>query len=275
MNLMSSKQLKILALSSMFFDHFVRIFPLSDSIYPLANWCILHSMEALGTWLMTSFPHILIYFGRLAAPIFMFCLVQGFLYTKDIRKYILRVFITAILAQIPYIALDMAENRLYGIQGNWTEVSMNILFTLSLGLLSLWGYSWFRQKGYKFLGFVFIILVGFLARLLRFEGGEGYILIIFMLYVLRNSSIQKKILLFIPIVLLSRYRLISYTLSNPDMLRVTLLNVLGPYLGLLVTCSYSYKKERKNKLIQYFTYAFYPLHMFILAIIGYLRNPLV
>ncbi|MBB5194300.1 TraX family protein [Anaerocolumna cellulosilytica] len=270
---MDSKQLKLLALSSMFFDHFIRIFPLSDIIYPLGNWCTSIGLYTMGTWLITWLPHMLIYFGRLAAPIFMFCIVQGFLHTKNIKKYLLRIFATAFLAQIPYILFELAENRMYGIQGSWTDVSMNILFTLGLGLLSLWSFTKCQQKGYTMLGISLIILSGILARLLRFEGSEGYILIIFMLYILRNSSLRKKILLFIPIVILSRYRLIFYTLANPEMLRVCFLNVFGPYLGLLVTCSYTHKKGNIHKLFQNFTYIFYPLHLFILAIIGYLRSP--
>lgn len=275
---MNSKQLKILALISMFFDHFIRIFPLSHAILPICDWFILNGQEGLGVWLIDWLPYLLSYFGRLAAPVFMFCIIQGFLHTNNIKKYILRIFATAFIAQIPYILFDMAENRLYGIQGDWTKVSLNILFTFGMGLLSLWSYTQCEKRGHKILGLSIIVLAGILARLLRFEGSEGYIFIIFMFYLMRNSSQWKKALIFIPVVILSRYRLIAYvyTLENyMHMFRTCILNVFGPYLGVLVTCYFSGEKGNISKRLQRFTYAFYPLHLLVLAIIGYLRAPFV
>ncbi|OZV10340.1 hypothetical protein CIW83_20840 [Tissierella sp. P1] len=270
---MNSKQLKILALISMFFDHFIRIFSLTETIFPIGDWLIAKGLDSLGIWFTSWLPSILAYFGRLAAPIFMFCIVQGFLHTKDIRKYIWRIYVTAFLAQVPYILFDLAQGRLYGIKGDWREVPLNILFTLGLGLLSLLGYRKCEEKGKRMLGIGIIVLAGVLARLLRFEGSEGYIFIIFMLYIMRNSSLWKKVLIFLPVVIFSRYRLVAYTLEDLNMLRSCVLNILGPYLGILVTCRYSGEKGNINRRFQRFMYWFYPLHLLVLAIVGYLRPP--
>lgn len=272
---MNSKQLKILALISMFFDHFIRIFPLSDAIVPAADWLSSIGQENLSVWAMSRIPYLLTYFGRVAAPVFMFCIVEGFLHTRNIKKYILRIYTTAILAQIPYILFDLAENRMYGVVGDWKEVPLNILFTLGLGLLALFGYDKCAKKGRKVLGIGIIVLAGALARLLRFEGSEGYIFIIFMFYVMRNRPIWQKASTFVPILLLARYRLVAYTFTNLEMLRICILNVLGPYLGILAVCFYSGKKGTVSKEFQWFMYAFYPLHLLILAVIGYLRTPFV
>lgn len=78
---MNSKQLKILALISMLFDHFIRIFPLSDAIVPVADRFASIGLENLSIWIMSWVPHVLMYFGRVAAPVFMFCIVEGFLHT--------------------------------------------------------------------------------------------------------------------------------------------------------------------------------------------------
>lgn len=272
---MSSKQLKILALISMFFDHFIRIFPLSQAVAPAGDWLYLIGQENLSSWIMSWIPYLLSFFGRVAAPVFMFCVVQGFLHTRDVKKYILRILAVAILSQIPYILFDLTENRMYGIIGDWKEVPLNILFTLGLGLLALGGYAKCMERGQKALGIGIVLLAGALSRLFRFEGSEGYILIIIMFYVLNNRPSWQKILIFIPVLFLARYRLIAYSLGHLEMLRTCMLNVLGPNLGILAVSFYSGEKGNTGKGFQWFVYAFYPLHLLLLALIGFLRAPLV
>ncbi len=272
---MNSKQLKTLALVSMFFDHFIRIFPVENTIAPVADWLASIGQKNLSNWTMSWAPHLLFYLGRVAAPVFMFCIVEGFLHTRSIKKYILRIFSTAILAQGPYILFQLAENRMYGIAGDWREVPLNILFTLGLGLLTLWGYEKCSEKGYKLIGIGVIVMAGALARLLRFEGSEGYIFIIFMFYAVRNRPTWQKALIFIPVLILARYRLIAYTLEDLKMLRTCILNLLGPYLGILTVGFYTGEKGTTGKGFQRFMYIFYPMHFLILAVIGYLRTPFV
>ncbi len=272
---MNSNQLKILALSSMFFDHFIRIFPLVDWFLPLSEWLSSIGHEDLSIWVITWIPHSLVYFGRVAAPVFMFCIVEGFFHTKDIKKYILRVFAAGILSQIPYIMFDLAQDRLYGISGDWKEVSFNILFTLSLGLLSIWGFHLCRKKGHTVLGVGVVVLAGVLARVLRFEGSEGYIFLIFLFYLTRKRKVWEKALIFIPAIPLSRYRLIAYTINNPGMIPTCSLNAVGPYLGILAIYFYNGEKGTLSKKFQWFMYAFYPLHLLFLAIIGYLKTPYI
>nr|WP_246213225.1 TraX family protein [Aminipila butyrica] len=255
----------------MFFDHFIRIFPLSDALVPLAGWLSSVHQENLSNWIMSWIPHLFIYFGRVAAPIFMLCIVEGFLHTRNLKRYISRIFCTAIIAQIPYILFHLAENRMYNIAGDWNDVPLNILFTLSLGLLSLWSYTKCVEKGHLIGGLSFIVLAGALARLLQLEGSEGYIFIIFMFYILRNQPVWQRTLFFMPILVLARYRLIAYTLTDFALLRTCLLNVIGPYLGILAICFYSGEQGPTGKRFKWFMYAFYPLHLLILAAIGYVK----
>ena len=268
---MNHKHLKIFALCAMLFDHTVLIFPLEDLILPLCNGLTSQGYDHLGMWLLDWLPYILRYIGRTSAPIFLFCLVQGFLHTHDVRKYIARIFVTAIAAQGPYILFDLAQSRLYGMVGDWRDSGVNILFTLGLGLLALTVFEHFHQKGRTPLGYGAVILAGALARLLQLEGHEGYILIIFAFYLLRNSAVWKKVLVFIPIILLSRFRLVAFVCTEPRMLQACVLNVLGNYMGILITFFYTGEKGNSGKGFQRFMYAFYPLHLLLLAIIGYLR----
>ena len=73
---MTSFALKIIALLSMFCDHFGDAF--------------------IGHY---SFLNLI---GRFAFPIFAFQISEGFIYTKNLKKYFLRLGIFAIIAQVPF-----------------------------------------------------------------------------------------------------------------------------------------------------------------------------
>ncbi len=67
--------------------------------------------------------------GRTAFPIFCFLLVEGFLHTKHIKRYIARMFLFSIISEIPF---DLAIN------GKWFQIkSQNVYWTLLLGLLAM------------------------------------------------------------------------------------------------------------------------------------------
>lgn len=270
---MNNKQLKILAVISMLICHINLVFRFDRVLLIISNCFASIGQERLSSLLRLYSSHIVLYFGRLAAPIFMFCIVQGFAHTKDIRKYILRVLITAYLAQIPYIMFFLA--RTHGV-ASWMDSKLNILFTLGLGLISLWVFQQCQQRNRTLLGFCTIILTAFIAKFCRLEGGDGYILIIFAFYLTQNSKPWKKALIMLPIVLVARYRLIvGYFIHDWSTLGNFILNVFGPYLGVLATCFYSHEKGNISKRFQRFMYAFYPLHFLVIAIAVYLRAPLI
>lgn len=67
--------------------------------------------------------------GRLAFPIFAFVLAEGFFYTHDIKRYLARMGVFALLSEIPY---DLA------FQGAVLEFDrQNVFFTLTVSLLVL------------------------------------------------------------------------------------------------------------------------------------------
>ncbi|MBE5948439.1 MAG: conjugal transfer protein TraX [Lachnospiraceae bacterium] len=82
-----------------------------------------------------SLPHILdlIFFliGGLAFPIFCFLLVEGMEHTSDIRKYILRLLLFAIITEVIY---DIANGN------GWLYFKdQNVMFTLLISLLVIVG----------------------------------------------------------------------------------------------------------------------------------------
>lgn len=278
---MSYKQLKIFAIGCMVFDHTVRIFPLHQIFAPLADLLWSGGYEGLADWLLDECILYIMYIGRLAAPIFVYCIAQGFAHTSNVRHYIGRVFLTAVIAQAPYTLFDLAEMRVLGVVGDWRETGLNILFTLALALCVLWAHEELKRRKLLFLSPLVVAAATWLAMELRMEGGQGYIILAWVYYITRSCPRWQKALIYIPTVLLSRRGLVLWvaeSLGTPELTRVlrnSLLNVLGNYFGMLVTLSDNGEKGRAGKGFQRFCYAFYPAHFALLALIGFLRPPLL
>lgn len=272
---MNYKQLKILAILCMAFDHVVRIFPLYRMFSPLADrlWSAGH--DAAADWLLNGLPFYLMLIGRLAAPIFLFCVAQGLLHTRDTSRYLKRILVTAVIAQTPYVLFNLAEYRVDGIADAWVwqDTGLNICFTLALGLAALALYRRLAERGHPLSWVVVCAAATALARLLSMEGGRGYILLIFTFYLTRNRPRWQRALWFLPAVILSRWGLAQWVLEDftAGPIRNFLLNTGGNYLGMLVTLAYTGEKGDAGRGFQRLCYAFYPAHFALLALIGLLR----
>lgn len=66
--------------------------------------------------------------GRIAFPLYAWCLVVGFHYTRSIPKYLLRLLAVGLVSQPLYV---------WVLHHPWSEP--NIILTLVLGLCALWG----------------------------------------------------------------------------------------------------------------------------------------
>ena len=72
---------------------------------------------------------VLRYIGRLAFPLYVFLMVNGFYHTKDRTRYALRLALFAVLSQIPFTL--MCYNKAM-------DPRLNVMVTLLLGLLVIW-----------------------------------------------------------------------------------------------------------------------------------------
>ena len=109
--------------------------------------------------------------GRAAFPIYCFLLVEGFYHTRSRAKYAGRLFLFALISEVPF---DLAFSRRM-----WDFSSNNVFFTLLFGLLVIWGVEGIKQKfvadvyGEKAAAIRVILIIvtvaagGFLALLFR------------------------------------------------------------------------------------------------------------
>lgn len=253
--------LKLLGLCSMLWDHFRDIFP-TELIFPE---------------LWSPLFRLLPYFGRLAAPIFLYSLVSGFRHTGNRRRYGARLLCFALLSQLPYWLFFCGEARRFGQPlPSFGETGCNILFTLFLGLvmLSLVERLWYSNRAGAVLAIAGCML---LARLLDFEGREGYLLIILVLYLLtgkRKYLRWQAVLLLLAAAVLARWRLLLMV-PQSGMHPSILLNTLGPFLGLcLAFFGCNGQKGASPKWLQWGMYLFYPLQFLVLGGLGIILPPL-
>ncbi len=107
-------------------------------------------IDHAGKMFFPQYPFLRI-IGRIAFPIFCYCLTVGNLYTRSMPKYILRVFILALISQPIYVlSLDHVSGLMSALPFDSQPVqsaimwylyslrSANILFTLTLGLMMIW-----------------------------------------------------------------------------------------------------------------------------------------
>lgn len=102
--------------------------------------------------------------GRLAFPLFAWLIANGARHTRNIHKYLLRLFLFGVLSQIPYtMALGLVEKTVF--------FRPNVLFTLFLGLLSI---KIVKEVDTDTTRVVLPIFLGLLGQFLNFEyGGLG------------------------------------------------------------------------------------------------------
>lgn len=117
---LSANLLKSIAVVTMFIDHFTVVF--------LTRFAQNMNFGSLSTDSLSVYDKY--YFlgravGRLAFPLFAFFVAEGMFYTRDRKKYLERLFLFAIISEIPFD---------FGIFGNWLDShSSNVIFTLFLG----------------------------------------------------------------------------------------------------------------------------------------------
>lgn len=94
-----------------------------------------------GAWDQLSLfqlDRVLRFTGRLAFPLFCFLLVEGFVHTHDVKKYVRRLFLFALISEVPF---DLAFFRT-----PFALDHQNVYWTLALGVLAMAGLKRFEKE---------------------------------------------------------------------------------------------------------------------------------
>ncbi len=95
------------------------------------------SRDTLSAYPLFQLDRVLRFTGRLAFPIFCFLLVEGFVHTHDVKKYVRRLFLFALISEVPF---DLAFFRTPFYPG-----AQNVYWTLALGVLAMAGLKHFEK----------------------------------------------------------------------------------------------------------------------------------
>ncbi|MFK4936781.1 TraX family protein [Lactococcus garvieae] len=246
---LSSYQLKIIAIIFMVLDH----------IY----------LEVL--FLMPGIPDfsVLDMAARFVSPLFFFLMVEGFFYTRSRQKYFNRLLIGGVVMAIGNAITHLIMNVPITF---FAIVNPNVFLSLAGGFGIIWILDTIIEKK-KWLLIFPLILVTFLT--LMTEASVFAVVLSYVMYASRKTG--KKWILYVGTLLLSAFFLqqalafgdattsLWHRLSiHPQFLMFTVLPFIYFYNG---------KKGGSGSLFEkYFFYIFYPVHIWILFIIGQLLS---
>ncbi len=173
--------------------------------------------------------------GRLAFPLFAWGITFGFKHTKNIKKYMIRVLLLAILSQYPYYLLF---NMGY----------LNVCFTLFAGLVILKIYEGTFHNITKVL---LIIMVFVIADIFSFEYGMYGLatILIFYIFGLKPYSIFFHLII---------------TILGIHFYGYSMIQILSLFSFSLIFLFYKYD----FKINRYISYGFYPLHLMVFLIVN-------
>lgn len=247
-NGLSGSTLKLIALTSMLIDHTGAVVVLR--MIRSRGGTTAMTMEAYQafmseySWLVSLYD-VMRLVGRLAFPLFCFLLVQGFLHTRHLGRYLRNLGLFALISEPCF---DHALN------GTWLEFSsQNVFFTLFLGLLTLVGLRQIEQRfpdlhyAAAWLLKALVTAVNCaLAYGLRTDYAAYGVLCISLMYLFRAHRVRAFAVGCLPLLLLSSSQYFSF---------------------FALPLVYAYNGKRGLSL-KYIFYAFYPVHLLVLGFLA-------
>lgn len=208
-------------------------------------------MIALLTMLIDNFgmvfyPQVEIYriIGRISFMLFAFLLVEGTHHTKDFKGYLKRLFIWALISEIPF---DLAHS---GMVFNWQE--QNIFFTL---FLSAFGIYILKNSQTALRKISVIIATFFVMNLIKADYGAYGLIVIYLFYFIKSLDIK------IIIIQLTSIILVFFG------------DVLQMWSGMAFIPILLYNQKQGMKTGKLF-YSFYAVHLLLFSVINFYLNNL-
>lgn len=195
--------------------------------------------------------------GRIAFPIFAFLIAQGYVHTKNLKKYLVRLLIFAVVSQIPFMLLL----KMIG-----TGFGLNIFATLVLGLLAITVYDRVQPK---ILGVSLAIFITLIGDLIHSDYGTWGVLLILLMYIfieyLRGGGdFSVYALSFSAVFVFMVLFMYSFSMNRP-------LHYVGYAVSLLIILTYNGKPAKNMQLfksMKFVFYAFYPVHLLVLYLLS-------
>ena len=237
--------LKYIAIIAMVIDHIAWAF------IPYTSWVgvIMHTI------------------GRITGPVMFYSAVEGYHHTRNIKKYLFRLGIFALISQIPY--------RLFSDGGNidWSSILyFNVIFVIFMGVLAIHIRHSIKNPILK----VLLIFIAIIPCTTADWGALGFLIILvfdifygnfknqaygYSLIILLNTGLLSMLLTPFVNVLYGGFFYLS-----PDEIK-NIIIMSGHFLPLILLSLYNGKKGGTVAIEKWFFYIFYPAHLLIIGLI--------
>ena len=199
--------------------------------------------------------------GRIAFPLFAFLLVEGYFHTTNLKKYVLRLTIFAVLSEIPF-NLAMSGSVMYPFHQNvlWS-------FLIALGLIH-WNE---KVKSLKLWKRIFAVcgsvaLGTFLGLITMVDYYHAGILTVLVFYFFREKKWWSYLGQFVCLAYIHMEMLGGFVYEVPLGSQILVLPRQGfALLALIPIWLYHGKQGYYSKWLQKIYYAFYPVHLLVLG----------
>jgi len=232
---LNSNYLKLIAIIIMVYDHLiVMFFPQETVLY-----------------------FILRVPGRIAAPVICYLIAEGYHYTSNRKRYLIRLLIFSVISHFPYILCFFRDSR-YGFS---PIEATSVIWALAMGLTALTAI-----KSDK-IHIVLKILILAACCAASYTANWNFVAVLWITaFGLFRNSLKRQIIAFcvIGIVfhLLPAY--LRFMLSRTVYLHWY---HLGIFLAVPLFALYNGKLGKKSKIISWSFYLFYPVHLIIFYLV--------
>lgn len=205
---------------------------------------------------------IMHFIGRLTGPTMAYFLADGYIHTRNVKKYALRLGIFALISWIPFCLFEFQRLPIALIEGKWRFTpTFGVIYTLFLGLLAIWLWDKGKcPKWCKVLGIIGLCLLSVFGDWALYD-----ILYALIFFVYRDDT---------------RKKWIGYSIITVVSILITCLAVgfimwvkwgiyeLGVFMvPVILQFFYNGESGSKKPIHKWFFYIFYPLHLLVLWIL--------
>ena len=229
MKKLNSNHLKLIAITAMTIDHI--------------TWLLFPGFQT--TWYVILL-HII---GRLTAPIMWFFIVEGYNHTRNVKKYLTRLFLFALVSHFAYclaFGISFIPNSIF----NATSVLWSLFWAVVLLII------FDNENINKYLKILLFILI----FLITFPSDWSCIAVFAIIFMNKYKDNFKKKMFYMMIATLM-YSIVYFVFMDKVYAIVQL------FTCLTIPILYLYNGERGKLKLKYLFYIYYPLHLFIIGII--------
>lgn len=262
---LSGFQLKYFAAALMLLDHIEGFFAFTGKVPLFFSWL-----------------------GRLSAPLFLFCIIEGFIHTHDRKKYFLRIYgIAIVMGLIQFSFYNVASGL---VRGDGFFPPNQMLASFSILLVVLQGIDWCKKKKWgrglaailipTMLPFIFIIffslasgssgtlfflnLLSFTILPLHFNIADGgtFTLIAGVLLYLFHKNRKSQVTSYVILCIL--WDIVRVALLMPGLTIADFFTVAYEWMQIFAVIPMLCYNGTRGTGSKNFFYWFYPVHIYVL-----------